>query len=412
MVCRPPSLCPEAVSIPQNPLGPLTDFSPFSLGMWESLVYAEPVPESLLRVVTHMMRISKLPDLNPALICLHNLALLCGPPGSGKTTLAKALAQKLAIRLAHVYSAAKLVTINSPSLLSSYFGESSKLVAKLFDTIWNMSSDDSLLTVVVIDEVESIASSRSQASQSNECGDAIRSTNEVLRGMDKLRSRPNVLFICTSNLKSRLDTAFIDRCGIKQDIGSPSTACAYEILQTMINELIRNDLVLYDGADQHTNSPASSSSSFTETHSYMPSLSHTNIHFSNSPECAPRQLYKLARRAEGLSGRTLRRLPILALTKYTDDEPCAMQDLLAALKKVIAEEKASQTEEYDSSSDPAKVSRDRDRERGAEIEIGDADGGEDGISHTGSVSGSENWMFSMDSVRDGIRGMGIGVGQV
>jgi hypothetical protein len=146
-------------------------------GMWESLVYAEPIPDSLLRVVTRMMRISKLPSLNPALICLHNLALLCGPPGSGKTTLAKALAQKLAIRLAHVYSAAKLISVNSPSLLSSFFGESSKLVAKMFDTIWNLSSDDSLLTVVVIDEVESMTSSRRQASQSNECGDAIRVSN-------------------------------------------------------------------------------------------------------------------------------------------------------------------------------------------------------------------------------------------
>ena len=111
---------------------------------------------------------------------MHNLALLCGPPGSGKTTLAKALAQKLAIRLSRVYSTAKLISVNSPSLLSSYFGESSKLVGKLFDTIWAMSADESLLTVVVIDEVESIAGSRKQASRSNECGDAIRVS---MRGM-------------------------------------------------------------------------------------------------------------------------------------------------------------------------------------------------------------------------------------
>jgi SpoVK/Ycf46/Vps4 family AAA+-type ATPase len=240
--------------------------------------------------------------------------------------------------------------------------------------------------------------------------------------MDKLRTRSNVLFICTSNLRSSLDTAFIDRCGIKQDVGSPSTACAYEIFQTMINELIKNSLVLYDGADQHTHgsSSSSSSSSFVgindfdttmsnapeiEGQSYIPSLSHTTLHLSHLPDCAPRKLYKLAQQAEGLSGRTLRRLPILALTKYTDDEPCTIQDLLTALKQVIAEEKASQNEDYELNTAVSSKNRETgDEFRKDSSENGDAEEAEDGTSELGS----ENWLFSMDSVRDGIRGIGIG----
>lgn len=143
-------------------------------GLWESLIYSDSMPASVLCSLTRMMSISNVPRLNPALICWHNLILFQGPPGSGKTTLAQAVAQKLSIRLALTYSTTKLITVNTHSLLSAYFGQSSKLVGKLFENIWSLSSDDSLLTIVVIDEVESIASSREHSSLSNECGDAIR----------------------------------------------------------------------------------------------------------------------------------------------------------------------------------------------------------------------------------------------
>lgn len=48
--------------------------------------------------------------------------------------------------------------------------------------------------------------------------------------------------------------------------------------------------------------------------------------------------------AEGRSGRTLRRLPMLALTKYTFDEPCDLSELLDALKRVVKEEEGAQYE--------------------------------------------------------------------
>lgn len=143
-------------------------------GLWDSLIFANPIRESSLRIITRMMRIAKQPGLDPAVIYWHNLVLLYGPPGSGKTTLALALAQKLSIRLSQFYSATKLVEINSHALLSKWFGESSKLVGELFETLTTISSDESSLTVVLIDEVETLAGSREKASQGNECGDAIR----------------------------------------------------------------------------------------------------------------------------------------------------------------------------------------------------------------------------------------------
>ena len=54
---------------------------------------------------------------------------------TGKTSLCKALAQKLSIQLGDRYTYGQLLEINSHSLFSKWFSESGKLVQKMFDKI-------------------------------------------------------------------------------------------------------------------------------------------------------------------------------------------------------------------------------------------------------------------------------------
>ncbi|KAF2015746.1 P-loop containing nucleoside triphosphate hydrolase protein [Aaosphaeria arxii CBS 175.79] len=341
---------------------PYLDFD----GCWEGLVFDEPLPEQLFRIITRMMHIIHKTDLRSSTITWLNLVLLYGAPGTGKTTLAKALAQKLSIRMAHIYPKARFLEINCHILLSRWFGESSKLVGKLFENIRLHSDDPSTLVVVSIDEVETLAGSREKAASGTECHENLRSTNELLRGLDKLYNRPNVVIICTSNLKDVLDDAFVDRCRIKKHLDSPNVDCIYNILRSAINELIKLGLVVYDvtelnaatknstQAEQGTPkfmpvslSPLSAHNSLhKEDRSYVPDLDWvignlSHLTYDDQPETAPILLRRIAQSAMGLSSRTLRTLPIAALAEYTVAEPCDFRQLLGALERKLAEERGT-----------------------------------------------------------------------
>jgi len=85
-------------------------------------------------------------------IAWNRVVLLHGPPGTGKTSLCQALAQKLSIRLGHRFPAAQLLEINAHSLFSKWFSESGKLVQKLFDHIHELLEDSDTLVFVLIGE--------------------------------------------------------------------------------------------------------------------------------------------------------------------------------------------------------------------------------------------------------------------
>jgi len=71
----------------------------------------------------------------------------------------------------------------------------------------------------------------------------LQATNQILTGLDRLRSRSNVLVFATSNLLDAIDPAFLDRADIKQLVPPPGPGAIYEILRTTLNELVRCDAI-------------------------------------------------------------------------------------------------------------------------------------------------------------------------
>ncbi len=113
---------------------------------------------ALLQYASSAMLFAKV-GVDSGLISCNHVILLHGPPGTGKTSLCKALAHKLSIRLGDRYPSAQLIEINAHSLFSRWFSESGKLVHRLFAHIREMVEDEDCLVMLLIDEVRQPSSS-------------------------------------------------------------------------------------------------------------------------------------------------------------------------------------------------------------------------------------------------------------
>ncbi|XP_065722848.2 pachytene checkpoint protein 2 homolog [Drosophila suzukii] len=284
------------------------------VGLWENLIYETGLKEKLLKFALSALTFSQhRVDMN--VIACNRLLLLHGPPGTGKTSLCKALAQKLAIRTQGSYAYTHLVEINSHSLFSKWFSESGKLVARLFSKISELVADRNNLVCVLIDEVESLAYARS-AMSSNEPRDAMRVVNAVLTQLDDIKACPNVLILATSNLAQSIDLAFLDRADMRLFIGYPGMPAIRAIYKGMLAELMTARVLQREALE--------------------------------AEDAEEGLLTQLAERSIGLSGRTLRKLPLLAHAQYTSsdlfelDQKISLSDFLDAMLEALEQHLAEQ----------------------------------------------------------------------
>jgi AAA+ superfamily predicted ATPase len=198
--------------------------------LWRSIVTDEEVKDGLLRHAALALAVRR--RLSFAVTALHGLLLLYGPPGTGKTTLAHGLANELASVLG---SKVRLVDINPHGLMSADHGRSQNLVSELFGDVIPGHADDGLPTIVVLDEVESMAVARSEASLGANPVDVHRSTDAVLTALDELTvTHPHILMVATSNFTAGLDQAFISRADFAIEVPLPSTEALLTILRLTI----------------------------------------------------------------------------------------------------------------------------------------------------------------------------------
>eukprot|EP00750_Incisomonas_marina_P021336 INCI4303.1.p1 GENE.INCI4303.1~~INCI4303.1.p1 ORF type:complete len:424 (-),score=81.91 INCI4303.1:745-2016(-) len=287
-------------------------------GLWENLIYDHEIKRDLLEYAHTAMLFADC-KVNTKVIAWNRVVLLHGPPGTGKTSLCKALAQKLTIRLLGKFSAGQLIEINAHSLFSKWFSESGKLVMKLFEQIQELVEDSDTFVCVMIDEVESLSAARKSSMGGSEPSDAIRVVNALLTQIDKLSRFPNVLVLTTSNITGAIDIAFVDRADIKQYIGLPSSKARGLILSSCMSELERVGIVRRDeGLGEEAESPE-------QDHEAK-----LSARFAAAIE-----------KADGLSGRALRKIPFQAHAFFIQKPSCSREEFVIALDRAIEKEQAN-----------------------------------------------------------------------
>ncbi|KAA8643659.1 putative pachytene checkpoint component Pch2 [Aspergillus tanneri] len=287
-------------------------------GLWESLQFDEPLQSTLLRAITRMVSFSSR-KLNKWTINWNRLVLLWGPPGTGKTSFWHV---KLAIRLGKQYPRSKLVEINVHSLGSRFFSESGKLVSKAIESVEILlEEEEDTFVYVFVDEVETLAARRERALAGSEPFDAVRAVNALLTGLDRLKHHCNVIVVCTSNLITALDQAFLDRVDIKQFIPHLSNRTIYGVYKECLEELSRCGIIggaSFDVVQVNPDDPFTALQyveSPTENLT-IPSFDEMLLNYQMFADAVPKQLADAACESVGLSGRTIRRLPAMSLVMY------------------------------------------------------------------------------------------------
>ncbi|MDJ0269861.1 MAG: CDC48 family AAA ATPase [Aigarchaeota archaeon] len=141
--------------------------------------------------------------------------LLYGPPGCGKTLLAKAVATE---------AEANFILINGPEIMNKYYGETEARLREIF-----RKAEEEAPSIIFIDEIDAIAPKRSEVTGEVEK----RVVAQLLALMDGLESRGSVIVIGATNRPNALDPALRrpGRFDREIEIGIPDKRGRREILQ-------------------------------------------------------------------------------------------------------------------------------------------------------------------------------------
>jgi proteasome-associated ATPase len=201
----------------------------------------------------------ELPYLHPDLFKEHELrppkgVLLYGPPGCGKTLIAKAVANSLAKKVAEVTGkpAGKsfFLNIKGPELLNKYVGETERHIRLVFQRAREKASEGTPV-IVFFDEMDSLFRTRGSGVSSDVENTIVP---QLLSEIDGVEGLENVIVIGASNREDMIDPAILrpGRLDVKIKIERPDAEAAKDIF----SKYLKPSLPLHaDDLAEHNGSP-------------------------------------------------------------------------------------------------------------------------------------------------------------
>jgi SpoVK/Ycf46/Vps4 family AAA+-type ATPase len=122
--------------------------------------------------------------------------------------------------------------------MSAEHGQSQQLVDELLTEYLPAVAGDGRPSLVLLDEVESMAVARSESSLSANPVDVHRATDAVLTAIDELAvTAPHLVFVVTSNFVRGLDEAFLSRADVTIEFPMPNAAALHMIITDVLRGL-------------------------------------------------------------------------------------------------------------------------------------------------------------------------------
>ncbi len=168
--------------------------------------------------------------------------LLSGPPGCGKTLLARELARLLGAREPQI--------VNGPEILDKFIGEAEKKVRDLFlpaELEYKQVGDDSALHVIILDEMDAIAKKRGSAS-SDTTGVRDSVVNQLLSKMDGVQQANNILVVGMTNRPELIDPALLrpGRLEVQLRVELPDAEGRRDIFRIHTAQMKENNAITND----------------------------------------------------------------------------------------------------------------------------------------------------------------------
>lgn len=201
-------------------------------GYWELVVGEEQRKAEHLDTIVSLARNKDVFGELRGIVYAEGRYLLDGPPGTGKTTFAKGIADAFSRRV----GPAAVHEVNTATMLSQYVGESAKRIASMFAEI-RESATRYPYSFLILDEYDAIAGDRTDEQDHKE---AKRAVNSLLSGLDSLDFPTHRTFIYgISNIARTTDPAVLRRFDEVLTFDMPDAEMRQKILGQKLAEVAK-----------------------------------------------------------------------------------------------------------------------------------------------------------------------------